>query len=225
MAASIVVLPIDLKFSAAGPKRTFDIYNVHQYPVKYVIKTTAPEKFLINTTEGILSPHSAAKIEVTHVDISVVNEKVRDRFRIYFSLLKDKKYQPVGYRDVTAELVSHTDESSPRSGDTEPQHASAPASLSGGARSRHVCRRSSSQPPQQTTPENKTAGTNAQCQSMIYYLAPIVVLVAVLWLPTQGAVPNTPWYFELTVNSKITIGFVLGILVTLFYMRVQQADR
>ena len=45
---------------------------------------------------------------------------------------------------------------------------------------------------------------------VLVYLLPMVVGVGALWLPTQGTVPNTPWYLELTVATKITIGFFLG---------------
>jgi hypothetical protein len=38
-----------------------------------------------------------------------------------------------------------------------------------------------------------------------------------LWLPTQGSVPNTPWYMEVSVPTKITIGFFLGELNSFHY--------
>ena len=38
----------------------------------------------------------------------------------------------------------------------------------------------------------------------------MAVGVGALWLPTQGTVANTPWYLELSVATKITIGFFLG---------------
>ena len=34
--------------------------------------------------------------EVTHGDICVTNEDVTDKFRIFFSQLKNKKFEPIG---------------------------------------------------------------------------------------------------------------------------------
>ena len=45
---------------------------------------------------------------------------------------------------------------------------------------------------------------------VLFYLLPMAVGVGALWLPTQGTVANTPWYLELSVATKITIGFFLG---------------
>ncbi|XP_076436093.1 motile sperm domain-containing protein 1-like [Babylonia areolata] len=230
MTASIVVAPPNLCFHSSEPEQKFEIFNVHQHPVKFVVKATAPEKYIISNTEGMINTQCKVSITVTHVDVCVTNENVRDKFRIYFSLLKNKKLEAIGHRDVSAVLYAQKKASPMRAEGgsiTTSTTTTSSSSSSPARRSSHPSSASSrsvvAQSPlsvSEVPPPDAVHGHN-----LLVYLVPMVLGVAALWLPTQDSVPGTPWYLELSVVTKHTICFFLGVLVTLFYKRVQQTER
>lgn len=228
MTANIVVAPPNLSFHSSEPEQKFEIFNLHQYPVKFVVKATAPEKYIISNTEGMINTQCKVSIVVTHIDICVTNENIRDKFRIYFSLLKNKKLEAIGHRDISAMLSSQR--RSPHS----------PAKGEGGASLRDMSsslsRRPSHPSLHSSPPRSVIAHTSpAQCDvpapeevhghHLLVYLVPMILGVGALWMPTQNTVPDTPWYLELSVGTKNTICFFLGMLTVLFYQRVQQSER
>lgn len=225
MAESILVGPANLSFYSSEPTQRFDIYNMNPNTVHYIVQSTGPERYLVSPREGSILSNCKVSMDITHKDICVTNENVRDIIRITFTVIRNKKREVLCYKEVNAVLYSHRklQSSQIHSGDTLPGHSlSAPASPS--------MRRSLVARHQQAEAAMSVRQVGLHVHEppgyhILFYLLPILMGSVALWLPTQESAPDTLWYLQISVPTKITISFFLGMLAVLFYQRIQQAER
>lgn len=183
-------------------KQILTLYNPYDFPIKFTILCTAPNKYQVVNTGGIIRPKCCIDIVVRHISLLLSNCNVVDKFRIQIQEHPSK--QVIGKRDVEAKLLVTSADVTERSTPDPEIFQQLPISESRQQQSYAL------------TAQNKAVdrGTN-----FVALVAGIICIVALL-LPTEGEQSNTvPEYLHLSVNFKLIFSFVLG-LVTIIILRL-----
>lgn len=183
-------------------KQVLTLYNPYDFPVKFKVMSTAPNKYTVVDPEGMIKPRCCVDIVVRHMSLLLSNCNVVDKFRIQMQEHPNK--QTIGKRDVEAKLVSGTTETGGRSTPDPDMFQQLPTNEHREQQSYALIA------------QNKTIdrGTN--------YVALIagIICIAGLLLPTEGEQNNrVPDYLHLSVNFKLIFSFVLG-MVTIITLRL-----
>ncbi|XP_025079420.1 motile sperm domain-containing protein 1-like [Pomacea canaliculata] len=200
---AVLVIPPSLTFYTNDVKthqQVFTIYNLNDFPVKYAVTSTTPQKYHIPNDVGVVDGKDYKNIDITIKEVFLKNEGVIDKFRVNLYDRKDF----LGHKDVTAQLLpgrSKTlEEGSDKFRSMSPQQTS-------------TC---------QSTDRDITLSAQSRGPGLGLIMT-CMILLLVLCLPNQGDTESSlPMYLHLSVNNKVFIGIIFGVLMTLM---VQNANR
>lgn len=199
------VFPADLKFyleDQSSHKQILTLYNPYDFPIKFKVLCTAPNKYVVVDPEGTIKAKCCVDLVVRHTALLISNCNVTDKFRVHMQEHPNK--QATGKRDVEATLFPGVAPIVERATPDPETFQQLPIN---GARQ---------QQSYSLITQNRTinSGTN--------YVAVIagIVCIAGLLLPTEGeARPSVPDYLHLSINFKLIFSFVLG-MVTMITFRL-----
>ncbi|XP_043495905.1 motile sperm domain-containing protein 1-like isoform X2 [Polistes fuscatus] len=199
------VFPTDLKFyldDQSSHKQILTLYNPYDFPIKFKVLCTAPNKYVVVDPEGTIKAKCCVDLVVRHNALLISNCNVTDKFRVHMQDYPNK--QATGKRDVEATLLPGVAPIVERATPDPETFQQLPIN---GARQ---------QQSYSLITQNRTinSGTN--------YVAVIagIVCIAGLLLPTEGeARPSVPDYLHLSINFKLIFSFVLG-MVTMITFRL-----
>lgn len=201
----IIVIPPTLTFytnDRGSHKQSITLYNLHEFPVRFVVRATAPHKFFISEDEGTIKPSCSVNVVVRHIDVGLRSEGVTDKFRIYLHHSLRGQRQSLGYKDISAQLLPRKPEGAAEGDDsfqsmqTSQQRTSvpsAPARIGDGP-----------------SPQSK------QSLDTIVLLMVGLILSCAMALPEPGTVDTfIPVSLHLTHKTRYGITFALGAVMVL----------
>ncbi|KAG7213533.1 hypothetical protein KM043_002794 [Ampulex compressa] len=183
-------------------KQILTLYNPYDFPVKFKVLCTAPNKYKVVDPEGTIKARCCVDIVVRHTALLINNCNVIDKFRIQMQEHPTK--QAIGKRDVEAKLLTGTTDTAGRSTPDPEMFQQLPINENRQQQSYALIA------------QNKTIdrGTN--------YVALVagIICIAGLLLPTEGERSHrVPDYLHLSINFKLIFSFVLG-MVTIIILRL-----
>lgn len=183
-------------------KRVLTLYNPYDFPVKFKVLCTAPNKYNVVDPEGMIKAKCCVDIVVRHNALLLANCNVTDKFRIQMHEHPNK--QVIGKRDVEATLLSSSVDATERSVAESDKFQQLPPNETGQQRSYTLV----------TQNQAVDRGTN-----YVALLAGIICIAGLL-LPTEGERDRRiPEYLHLSINFKLIFSFVLG-MVTIIILRL-----
>ncbi|KAK5640236.1 hypothetical protein RI129_011047 [Pyrocoelia pectoralis] len=200
----VFVFPTSLNFylnARHTHKQLLTLYNPYDFPVRFKVLCTAPNKYTVIDPEGSIGPQACVDIVVRHTLPIVPNCNTTDKFRITMQDHSTRKV--LGKRDIEAKLLQTEPDNISNDGDN---FVSLPQ-----------VERSADRPPsiqyQYTLQTNQRLST-AYTANYLAILAGIVSIVALL-LPTKEEKheeTQIPSYLHVSVNFKLVFAYVLGLV-------------
>ncbi|XP_069684660.1 motile sperm domain-containing protein 1-like isoform X2 [Periplaneta americana] len=179
-------------------KHVLTLYNPYEFPIRFRVLCTAPNKYTVVDPEGSVRPKCCIDIVIRHSAVSPANCNVTDKFRIHMQNHTTK--QLMGKQDVAATLLPG------RPTGLMPEQEEfqrLPARLD--LPTANIVQ-------QQFGIVRDHRQGRIQTPNYIVVVAAIVCIVALL-LPTQGDKDTKfPVYLHLTFNLKLVFAFVLGMV-------------
>ncbi|XP_065162053.1 motile sperm domain-containing protein 1-like [Atheta coriaria] len=199
----VFVFPNALKFYLGARhthKQLLTLYNPYDFPVRFKVLSTAPNKYSVIDPDGSIGPRACVDIVVRHTVPILSNCNVSDKFRISMQDHSTKKV--LGKRDIEARLLQGEPDNISNDGDFQAL----------GIGDKHP-------EDQRTTPYPMHSYRTPyhQNNTLIYMsvLAMAICSIALLW-PTQSdpLVENyfIPKYLYITNTIKLVFAYVLGIV-------------
>ncbi|KAL2715609.1 motile sperm domain-containing protein 1-like isoform X1 [Vespula squamosa] len=111
----VFVFPSSITFyleNQSTHKQVLTLYNPYDFPVKFKVLCTAPNKYKVVDPEGTIKAKCCVDIVVRHTALLISNCNVTDKFRIQMQEHPSK--QATGKRDVEATLLPGTSETAGR---------------------------------------------------------------------------------------------------------------
>ncbi|KAF7992897.1 hypothetical protein HCN44_005678 [Aphidius gifuensis] len=177
-------------------KQVLTLYNPYEFPVRFKVLSTAPNKYKVVDPEGTIKSRCCVDIVVRHIALITANCNAIDKLRIQMQEHPSK--QIIGKRDVEAKLLAGTSDSVGRNTPDPEMFQQLPST-------EYREQRSYSVAPQRET-------------NLIALIAGVLCIIGLL-LPTEGEKnQRIPEYLQLSVNFKIILSFVLG-MVTIIVLR------
>ncbi|XP_015589432.1 motile sperm domain-containing protein 1 isoform X2 [Cephus cinctus] len=183
-------------------KQVLTLYNPYDFPVKFKVLCTAPNKYKVVDPEGTIKARCCVDIVVRHTALLIANCNATDKFRIQMQEHPSK--QVMGKRDVEARLLNGTSETTGRATPDHEMFQQLPTNENRQQQSYTLLA------------QNRAVdkGTN-----YVALIAGIICIVALL-LPTEGERNHrVPDYLHLSINFKLIFSFVLG-MVTIIVLRL-----
>ncbi|GFG31196.1 hypothetical protein Cfor_07617 [Coptotermes formosanus] len=84
-------------------KQVLTLYNPYDFPIRFRVLCTAPNKYTVVDPEGSIRPKFCVDIVVRHSAVSPANCNITDKFRIHLQNHTTK--QLIGKQDVAATLL------------------------------------------------------------------------------------------------------------------------
>lgn len=204
----IIVIPPTLTFytnDRASHKQNITLYNLHEFPVRFVVRATAPHKFFISEDEGTINPSCSVNVIVRHTDIGLKHEGVVDKFRIYLHHFVRGQKHSLGYKDVSAQLLPRKPEGSTE-GDDNFQSMNA---------SRHGSSLSSSQSVSARAGDGASPHSKQSLDTIVLLVVGVFLSCAMM-LPEPGTVDTyMPASLHLTQKTRYCLTFALGAVMVL----------
>ncbi|XP_043273492.1 motile sperm domain-containing protein 1-like isoform X2 [Venturia canescens] len=201
----VFVFPQNITFfldDQLSHKQVLTLYNPYDFPVKFKVLCTAPNKYKVMDPEGTIKSRCCVYILIRHTALMIANCNIIDKFRVQMQEHPNK--QAIGWRDVEARLLNGTKDSTGRSTPDPGQFQQLPAQETRQQRSYALL----------TQNRSSHRGTN-----FVALIAGIVCIIGLL-LPTEGDhSPKIPDYLHLSINFKLIFAFVLG-MVTIIVLRL-----
>lgn len=201
----VFVFPSTLNFyinARHTHKQLLTLYNPYDFPVRFKVLCTAPNKYTVIDPDGSIGPQACVDIVVRYTFPVIANCNVTDKFRI--TMQDHSTKQVLGKRDIEAKLLQG-----------EPDNNS-----NDGGDNFHSLPYGDKAIEKQTNMQFQYPIRNIQRFSPTYtanYLAVIagVISIIALLLPTkeekQEATP-IPTYLHISVNFKLVFAYVLGLV-------------
>ncbi|XP_072398521.1 motile sperm domain-containing protein 1-like [Diabrotica undecimpunctata] len=200
----VFVFPNSLKFylsTKSTHKQLLTLYNPYDFPVRFKVLSTSPNKYAVIDPEGSIGPQMLVDIVIRHTAPIISNCNVVDKFRI--SMQDHATKQLLGKRDIEALLMPGERDNISNDGDFQ--------NLPHSDRS--------------TTDEQRMYMTNRTLpaiNSTNYILSIVIGLVCVITmlLPTQEETPkpsSIPAHFHISVNFKLVLAYVLGLVTMVIF--------
>lgn len=197
----IFVFPQTITFyldDQSSHKQVLTLYNPYDFPVKFKVLCTAPNKYQVVDPEGIIKAISCVDIVIRHTALIANNCNVTDKFRIQMQEYPSK--QIIGKRDVEAKLLPGTSDAVGRSTPDPDMFQQLPLNESRQQQSYTLITR------------DKITERNTNYVALITGITCIIGLL----LPTEGEQNHrVPDYLHLSVNFKLIFAFVLGMVANI----------
>jgi len=210
----VFVFPTSLVFYSDDPQsqtRVITIYNPYDFPLSYKVLSTDPAKYSVTEPEGVIKSRCGTDVLIRHVDISIKNEGIREKFRVQLCEYRKKKI--LGRRDVAAILLPTQDKSKSETEKSFEEFFDGASSASGHASA-------AASPSTLVKLQNQNSSSISLPVGVV--LTALTCLLA-LMLPSVGDVPpdlfELPNYLYLTLHQKLLAAYVLGMVTVIVFRR------
>ncbi|OAD56208.1 Motile sperm domain-containing protein 1 [Eufriesea mexicana] len=228
-------------------KQVLTLYNPYDFPIRFKILCTAPNKYKVVEPEGTIKARCCIDIVVRHTSLIHSNCNVVDKFRIQMQEHPTK--QAIGKRDVEAKLLPGTTETVGRSTPDPEMFQQLPINENRQQQSYALIAQNKAIDitsifthtkytlksiklhynlfHENIQNKNKKIYQSANMKyiknkggtNYVALFAGIICIVGLL-LPTEGEQNNkVPDYLHLSINFKLIFSFVLG-MVTIIILRL-----
>ncbi|KAG7213534.1 hypothetical protein KM043_002794 [Ampulex compressa] len=228
-------------------KQILTLYNPYDFPVKFKVLCTAPNKYKVVDPEGTIKARCCVDIVVRHTALLINNCNVIDKFRIQMQEHPTK--QAIGKRDVEAKLLTGTTDTAGRSTPDPEMFQQLPINENRQQQSYALIAQNKTIDKPTSKPHTKSSKLqydlfhgeiqdkstkmflSSDTKSANYiimdkggtnYVALVagIICIAGLLLPTEGERSHrVPDYLHLSINFKLIFSFVLG-MVTIIILRL-----
>lgn len=203
----VFVFPSAISFFSddqSSHKQIVTLYNPYDFHLRFKVLSTAPHKYVVVDSDGVIKSRCCVDIVIRHTEVSALNERVRDKFRIQVSEYQSHKL--LGRKDVVATLLPTKEETLVADEKFEylPPNtaASQPAVQQNIAGAQTVL----------------TAATGTGGPNLVVIIAAVGCILA-LMLPNSGDDHSRlPTYLHMSLHQKLIAAYVLG-LVTIVLLR------
>ncbi|XP_063681615.1 motile sperm domain-containing protein 1-like isoform X3 [Bolinopsis microptera] len=187
----VFISPTELKYytdDISSHKQVVTIYNPYSYTLKYKVLCTAPRKYHVIESEGLIKSHCRIDVVIRHKE--PLDESTLDKFQI--QLFDNGSSAIRGHKQV----ISHVLPRKPKVTVQEAPMQQLP-------------------PPEH---QETFAVTESNTDRGQHRMDPLVLLVAAvcgmaLLLPTWQVDSSTlPPYLHLTIHQKLVVAYVLGLV-------------
>ncbi|KAL5476282.1 hypothetical protein EMCRGX_G026206 [Ephydatia muelleri] len=196
----VFVFPEELSFLASDEsshKQVLTLYNPYDFTVQYHVMCNAPQKYSVVEAKGNIDAHSCVDVVVRHKQAGDGPFDVTDKFRL--DIYADGKL--VGRKQIPSLLSS----SAPKDAPEQKSQGRNPIY-------QEARQQEDSCIPSQLLTTNTTQVHRGQQTPAILLLVLASFCVAVLFLPLEGTPTSLPEYLYISVNQKLIVAFVLGML-------------
>ncbi|XP_025829273.1 motile sperm domain-containing protein 1-like [Agrilus planipennis] len=114
----VFVFPPALKFylnSRQTHKQLLTLYNPYEFPVRFKVLCTSPNKYTVIDPEGSIGPSKCVDIVIRHTMPLLAHCNITDKFRI--TLQDHTTKQVLGKRDIESKLLQAESDTSSNDGD------------------------------------------------------------------------------------------------------------
>lgn len=195
----VFVYPTPITFyleDQASHKQVLTLYNPYEFPIRFRVLCTAPNKYTVVDPEGSIRPRCCIDIVVRHNAVTLANCNITDKFRIQMQNHTTK--QLMGKQDIPATLLPG--KSSGSLSDSSEEFLRLPSAPNTVQQQFGLIR------------DPRPVAGRYQTPNYVVVMAAIICIGALL-LPTQGDEDSRfPEYFHLTSNLKLIFAYVLGMV-------------
>lgn len=195
----VFVYPTPITFyldDQTSHKQVLTLYNPYEFPIRFRVLCTAPNKYTVVDPEGSIRPRCCIDIVVRHNAVSPSNCNITDKFRV--QMQNHSTRQVIGKQDVAATLMQGKPSSNAL--DSSEEFLRLPANPSSIHHQFGLVR------------DSRQVVGRYQTPNYVVLLAAIVCIGALL-LPTQGDQGTAiPIYLHLSSNLKLIFAYVLGMV-------------
>lgn len=183
----VFISPTELKYYAddiSSHKQVVTIYNPYGYTLKYKVLCTAPRKYHVIESEGLIKSHCRIDVVIRHKE--PLEESTLDKFQI--QLFDHGSSTVRGHKQV----ISHVLPGKPTVAVPEAPMQQLP-------------------PPEHRAPDQNTEAPQHRMDPLVLLVA--AVCGVALLLPTWQVDSSTlPPYLHLTIHQKLVVAYVLGLV-------------
>lgn len=193
----VFVFPQSLTFFAdeqSSHKQVLTVYNPYDFALRFKVLCTAPSRYIVVDSEGIIKPRCCIDIVIRHIDIQP-NVTQQDKFRLH--IFEHGLQNVIGKKEIPAVLQPSRMEQQQK------------------ATQRHATKRGI----QQTQGNSAIVehfndqGFGGHGGPSVWVIIMAVVCFIALILPMEGDKRfDLPHYLLLSVNQKLLASFILGLI-------------
>lgn len=193
----VFVFPQSLTFFAneqSSHKQVLTVYNPYDFALRFKVLCTAPSRYIVVDSEGVIKPRCCIDIVIRHIDIQP-NVTQQDKFRLH--IFEHGLQEVIGKKEIMAVLQ-------PSRMDQQKK-----------ADEKHGTRRGTRQTQgNSVTVEQFTEqGFGGQPGPSLWVIITAVVCIIALVLPMEGDKRfDLPHYLLLSVNQKLLASYILGLI-------------
>ncbi|CAH3105590.1 unnamed protein product [Porites lobata] len=195
----VFVFPQSLTFCAdeqASHKQVLTVYNPYEFALRFKVLCTAPSRYIVVDSDGVIKPRCCIDIVIRHIDIQPgITQQDKFRLHIFEHGLQDV----IGKKEIIAVLQPSR---------TEPKQKS---------KERPSTRRGTQRigSSSVTVEQFADSGFGGQNAPSLWVIMMAVVCIIALMLPLEGDKQRSdliPQYLHLSVNQKLLAAFILGLI-------------
>ncbi|KAJ7381329.1 Motile sperm domain-containing protein 1 [Desmophyllum pertusum] len=193
----VFVFPQTLTFYAdeqSTHKQVLTVYNPYEFALRFKVLSTAPSRYIVVDSDGVIKPRCCIDIVIRHTDIQPAITQ-QDKFRLH--IFEHGLQKVIGKKEIMAVLQPSR---------TEQQQK--PKEEGRSLRRSQRTRNSS------VTLEHFTDSGHGQQGPSLWVIIMAVACIIALVLPMEGDKhSDLPHYLLLSVNQKLLAAFILGLIV------------
>lgn len=197
----VFVFPQSLTFYAdeqSTHKQVLTVYNPYEFTLRFKVLCTAPSRYIVVDSDGVIKPRCCIDIVIRHTDIQP-SVRQQDKFRLH--IFEHGLQEVIGKKEIMAIL--------------EPSRTQQQTREEGRSLKRLQRTGNSSV----ITENMATSGIADQQGPSLWVIIMAAVCIIALMLPLEsGNQSDLPHYLLLSVNQKLLAAFILG-LITMAILR------
>lgn len=191
----VFVFPQSLTFFAdeqSSHKQVLTVYNPYDFALRFKVLCTAPSRYIVVDSEGIIKPRCCIDIVIRRIDIQP-NVTQQDKFRLH--IFEHGLQNVIGKKEIPAVLQPSRMEQQQK------------------ATQRHASKRGIQQTQGNSAVVEHFNDQGFGAGPSVWVIIMAVVCIIALILPMEGDKHfDLPHYLLLSVNQKLLASFILGLI-------------
>lgn len=193
----VFVFPQSLTFYAneqSSHKQVLTVYNPYEFALRFKVLCTAPSRYTVVDSEGLIKPRCCLDIVIRHIDIQP-NITQQDKFRLH--IFEHGVQKVIGKKEIMAVLQPSRTEQKQKA--TERQSTRRGTRQIGSSNA--------------TVEQFTDPGFGSHPGPSLWVIIMAVACIIALLLPIEEEKHmDLPHYLLLSVNQKLLAAFILGLI-------------
>ncbi|XP_074634550.1 motile sperm domain-containing protein 1-like isoform X1 [Acropora palmata] len=193
----VFVFPQSLTFFAdeqSSHKQVLTVYNPYDFALRFKVLCTAPSRYIVVDSEGIIKPRCCIDIVIRHIDIQP-NVTQQDKFRLH--IFEHGLQNVIGKKEIPAVLQPSRMEQQQKATQRQASKRGIQQTQGNSAIVEHF----------------NDQGFGGHAGPSVWVIIMAVVCIIALILPMEGDKRfDLPHYLLLSVNQKLLASFILGLI-------------